>query len=64
MSVLRMLVAFDRGQKTGLRDALDTPRADEDVYTAFDHWLSSLKTQEQRAQTLIAMLQDRITKQQ
>ena len=64
MSVLRMLIAFDRGQKTGLRDTLDTPRPDEDVYTAFDHWLSSLKVQEQRAQTLISMLQERIQRQQ
>ena len=64
MAVLRMLIEFDRGQKEGLREALDTPRPDEDVYTAFDHWLSSLEAQTQRARTLISMLEDRIQRQQ
>lgn len=63
MAVLRMLLAFDHGQKDGLREVLDTPRADEDVYMAFDQWLSALDGHEARAQKMIAMLEARIERQ-
>lgn len=64
MSILRMLIEFDRGKKDSLRETLDTPRPDEDVYSAFDHWLSALQEQERRAQAMIAMLEERIQRQQ
>ena len=60
MAVLRMLIAFDRGQKDGLREVLDTPREDEDVYMAFDQWLSALDGHEARARQMISMLEARI----
>jgi hypothetical protein len=41
---------------------LDTPRPDEDVYSAADRWLSSLAEQEQRALDLIAQLEEMIRK--
>jgi DNA-binding transcriptional MerR regulator len=64
MAVLRMLLQLDRGEGTDLRQALDTPRPDEDVYSAADRWLSTLAAQEQRAVDLIARLEDMIGRQQ
>jgi hypothetical protein len=62
-AILRMLVQLDRGEKTDLRRALDTPRPDEDVYLASDRWLSTLTEQEQHAHTIIALLEEIIQKQ-
>ena len=64
MAILRMLLQLDSGQDTDLRQALDTPRPDEDVYSAADRWLSTLAAQEQRATDLIAHLEDMIRQQQ
>jgi DNA-binding transcriptional MerR regulator len=57
MAILRMLLRLDRGQATDLRAALDTPRPDEDVYSAADQWLTTLTEQEQRAADLITQLE-------
>ncbi len=62
-AILRMLLQFDRGEKTGLRRALDTPRPDEDVYLASDRWLTTLAEQEQRARTIIALLEEMMQRQ-
>ncbi|HEU0002290.1 MAG TPA: MerR family transcriptional regulator [Ktedonobacteraceae bacterium] len=62
-AILRMLIQLDRGEKTDLRRALDTPRPDEDVYLASDRWISTLIDQEQRAHTIIALLEEMIQKQ-
>lgn len=56
-AVLRMLIQLDRGETTDLRRALDTPRPDEDVYVASDRWLSTLADQEQRAHTIIDLVE-------
>ena len=64
MAILRMLLQLDQGQKGGLRQVLDTPRPDEDVYSAADRWLSTLVAQEQRAMDLIAQLEEMIHKRQ
>ena len=56
MAVLRMLLVLDHGQETNLRRVLDTPRPDEDVYSAADRWLSTLDEQEQRARQLVTQL--------
>lgn len=45
MAMLRMFVQFDRGERSHLREALDTPNPDEDVYMAADHWLTVLNLQ-------------------
>jgi DNA-binding transcriptional MerR regulator len=60
MAILRMLTQLDKGETTNLRQALDTPGADEDVYTAFDHWISTLTGQEQCAHEMIALLESMI----
>jgi DNA-binding transcriptional MerR regulator len=55
-AILRMLIQLDAGDTTNLRHALDTPRPDEDVYTAADRWLSTLTYEEQRARAIIALV--------
>lgn len=62
MAILRMLLQLDQGQKGDLRQVLDTPRPDEDVYSAADRWLSTLAELEQRAMDTIAQLEDVINK--
>ena len=63
MAILRMLLQLDQGKGEDLRQALDTPRLDEDIYSAADRWLSTLAAQEQRALDLIAQLEEMIGKQ-
>jgi DNA-binding transcriptional MerR regulator len=58
MAILRMLLQLDSGLTTDLRHSLDTPRPDDDVYSATDRWLSTLAEQEQVAQRLIALIED------
>ena len=58
MAILRALLRLDRTQNADLRQALDTPRPDEDVYSAADRWLSTLAAQEQRALDLISQLDE------
>jgi len=60
MAILRMLIQLDRDQGADLRQALDTPRPDEDVYSAADRWISSLAEQEQRASRIIAQMEKMI----
>lgn len=62
-AILRMIIQLDQGKKTDLRRALDTPRPDEDVYLASDRWLSTLADQEQRAHTIIALIEEFMQKQ-
>ena len=62
MAILRMLLQLDQGEKTNLRQALDTPRPDEDVFTAADRWLSTLAEQEKRAQDMIAQIETMLRK--
>ena len=62
-AILRMLIQLDQGEKTDLRRALDTPRPDEDVYLASDRWISTLADHEQRAHTIIALVEEMIQKQ-
>jgi hypothetical protein len=56
MAILRMLLVLDQGQTGNLRQILDTPRADEDVYSAADRWLSTLDAAEQRGLAVIAQI--------
>jgi DNA-binding transcriptional MerR regulator len=63
MAILRMMTRLDAGQTSGLRDILDTPRPDEDVFSAADSWSSTLGEVEKRAQEIIAHLESMIQKQ-
>jgi DNA-binding transcriptional MerR regulator len=60
MAILRMLLQLDQGYQGDLRQALDTPRTDEDVYYAADRWLSTLREQAMRAGQIIAHLEGMI----
>jgi DNA-binding transcriptional MerR regulator len=62
MSVLRMLLHLDQGGEGNLRQVLDTPRPDEDAFSATDQWLSSLSELERRAADLIGQLEEMIRK--
>src|SRR5512136_1931064 len=57
MAILRMLLILAQGQADNLRHLLDTPRPDEDIYTAADRWLSTLAEQEQHARQMITQLE-------
>jgi len=63
MSILRMLLHLDGGRGGDLRQVLDTPRPDEDAFSATDQWLSTLAGLEQRAADLIGQLEEMIRKQ-
>lgn len=62
MAILRMLSQLDEDSQSDLRLALDTPRQDEDIFTAADRWLTALYNQEKRANELIILLEERIKK--
>jgi len=62
-AILRMLIQLERGEKTDLRRALDTPRPDEDVYMASDTWISTLEDQERQARQIISLVEEMINKQ-
>jgi DNA-binding transcriptional MerR regulator len=62
-AILRMLVQLDQGETTDLRRALDTPGPNEDAHLASDHWLSTLANQEQRAHSIITLIEEIIQKQ-
>jgi len=57
MAILRMLLQLDHSPGADLRQALDTPRPDEDVYIAADRWLSALAHHLERAQEMITQLE-------
>lgn len=56
MAILRVLRKFDAGERESLREALDTPDADEDVETLADRWLSTLQQHEARALAIIQQI--------
>lgn len=62
ISILRMLTRLDKGETHALRQALDTPDPQEDVYSAADHWLTTLADQEKRAREMITLVEERIRK--
>jgi hypothetical protein len=57
MAILRMLIAFDQDQVKNVRLVLDTPRDDEDIFTASDQWLSTLDAELNRANRIISKLE-------
>lgn len=62
MSILRMLNQLNRDQNSDVRQALDTPTADEDVQHATDQWLTTLQAVETRAREIIILLEERLQK--
>lgn len=60
MSILRMFIELDAGNTRNLKKVLDTPRADEDIFTAADRWLTTLQAQQKLAQEVVAMIDELI----
>jgi DNA-binding transcriptional MerR regulator len=56
MAILRMFIELDKGNTRNLKKVLDTPRGDEDIFTAADHWLTTLHGQEGLAKKIIKMI--------
>jgi DNA-binding transcriptional MerR regulator len=64
MSVLRMLNKLDQGETDQLRQALDTPGAEEDARYVSDHWLTTLTELEKGAHELIEQIEATLTRRQ
>lgn len=60
MAILRMFIELDAGNTLDLKEILDTPRPDEDIFTAADQWLTTLRAQEQLAQQVIQLIEEKI----
>jgi len=60
MAILRMFIELDGGNSRDLKMALNTPREDEDIFTAADHWLTTLYGQEKLAQRVIHLIEEQI----
>lgn len=60
MAILRMLLELDRGNTRHLKRTLDTPRPDEDIFTASDRWLTTLQAQENLAVEVIQFIEKQI----
>ena len=58
MAILRMFIELDKGHTHDLKTTLDTPRADEDIFTAADHWLTTLKEQAKLAGQVIQLIEE------
>ena len=56
MAILRMFIELDGGNTKNLKKVLDTPRGDEDIFTAADHWLTTLHGQKKMARNVIKMI--------
>jgi DNA-binding transcriptional MerR regulator len=56
MAILRMFIELDGGNTRNLKKVLDTPRPDEDIFTAADHWLTTLREQEKLARQVTRMI--------
>jgi hypothetical protein len=63
MAILRMMLHINKGQRGDLRQVLDTPRPDEDIYSAADRWFSTLTEQQERSLDIITHLEEMIRKQ-
>lgn len=53
MAILRMFLELDAGNTSHLKQVLDTPRPDEDIFTAADRWLTTLHEQKKMAGQVI-----------
>lgn len=58
MAMLRMFIQLDRGDTRNLRQALDTPNPDEDVYMAADQWLTILYLQKEHSIKILKFIEE------
>lgn len=57
MAILRLMHHLDSGHTDHLRELLDTPASGEDLCSAADQWISTIKAQEQRALQVIDQIE-------
>ena len=57
-AILRMLSALSLNPEASIRDAIDTPRPDDDILTACDHLLTSLEQARDNAEQIIILLSE------
>jgi DNA-binding transcriptional MerR regulator len=58
MAMLRMFLEMDAGNTRNLKKVLDTPRPDEDIFSAADRWLTTLHAQEELAGRVIRLIKE------
>lgn len=58
MAILRMFLELDAGRTRDLKQVLDTPREDEDIFSAADRWLTTLHEQEKLARQVIRFIEE------
>lgn len=58
MAILRMFIELDEGNTQDLKMILDTPRADEDIFSAADRWLTTLHEQKKLAERVIQRIRE------
>ena len=63
MAMLRMFLELDAGNSRDLKKVLDTPRPDEDIFTAADRWLTTLHSQEDLAGRVIRLIEEQLGRQ-
>ena len=57
MAVLRLMLRLDRGEDVDPRQALDTPRADEEIFHITDQWLTALAGERARVEAIVAQIE-------
>jgi DNA-binding transcriptional MerR regulator len=58
MAILRMFLELGKGNIRDLKKTLDTPRPDEDIFTAADRWLTTLRAQGKMARQVIELIHE------
>jgi len=58
MAVLRLMLHLDRGEAVDPREALDTPRADEEIFHITDRWLTALDGEMARYEKMVRQLDE------
>jgi DNA-binding transcriptional MerR regulator len=61
-AILRMLLHLGKGRRENLKQVLDTPDPEEDIYTAADRWLTALAEHEQRALAIVQQVEYMLTR--
>ncbi len=64
MAMLRMFVQLDSGDTRNLRQVLDTPNPDEDVFMAADRWLTVLYAQKDHSNKILNFIKEIIQQHQ
>jgi DNA-binding transcriptional MerR regulator len=56
MAILRLMLRLDRGEEVDPRQALDTPRADEEIFHITDRWLTALAGERERVEKIVEQI--------